>query len=114
MRKEILKQAAFELLASSTIKRYITKSIELADTLTNYDEFIASDAIDRAWFLWNQVVDSELRIPAEFELAITLVMLRQLPLAKPLLSTIALDSRSVTVWLSALARKLLEEPTIKR
>ena len=69
--------ATFQMLASSTIKRYLRVAREIAEraglvTAVRTEPETASQALGRARLLWN-VSSSDARIPEEFELALLLV-----------------------------------------
>lgn len=108
-----LADAAFQLLASSTIKRYLRVAREAADRsglsrLVRATPGIASQALDRARMLWSVVSGSDRRIPEEFELALLLVGLSdgQYEPAETLLLQIASSPDASATWTVALAKRL--------
>lgn len=108
-----LADAAFQLLASSTIKRYLRVAREAADrsglsTVVRATPGIASQALHRARVLWGVVSGSDRRIPQEFELALLLVGLSdgQYEPAETLLLQIASSPDASAIWTIALAKRL--------
>jgi hypothetical protein len=108
-----LADATFQLLASSTIKRYLRVACEAADrsglsTVVRATPGIASQALDRARVLWNVVSGSDRRIPEEFELALLLIGLSdgQYEPAETLLLQIASSPDASATWTIALAKRL--------
>lgn len=105
--------AAFQMLASSTIKRYLRVAREIADR-AGLTEAIrttpetARQSLDRARTLWNAVSRAEARIPEEFELALLLIGLidGQHEPAEALLLQIASSPDALAIWSIALARRL--------
>jgi hypothetical protein len=105
--------AAFQLLASSTIKRYLRVAREIAEragliaTIRGTAE-TASQTLDRARTLWNAVSCADTRIPEEFELALLLVALTdaQYEPAEALLLQIASSPEMLATWTVALASAL--------
>lgn len=108
-----LANAAFQLLASSTIRRYLRVAREIADrsglsTAVRATAGIASQALDRARMLWNVVSGSDRRPPEEFELALLLLGLSdgQYEPAETLLLQIASSPDASATWTIALAKRL--------
>ena len=70
--------ATFQMLASSTIKRYLRVAREIAEhaglaVAVRTTPEVASQSLDRACTLWNAVSSADTRIPEEFELGLLLV-----------------------------------------
>jgi hypothetical protein len=111
----ILAEAAFQLLASSTINRYLRVAREITDRANLIAAIratpeTASQALDRASTLWNVVSTADTRIPEEFELGLLLVGLidGQHHPAEALLLRIASSSEAFATWTIALARRLYQ------
>jgi hypothetical protein len=109
----VLADAAFQLLASSTIKRYLRVAREIAEhgglvTAIRAAPDTADRALDRARALWNTVSGADARIPEEFELALLLVGLidGQYEPAEALLLQIASSPAAPATWSIALAKRL--------
>jgi hypothetical protein len=105
--------ATFQMLASSTIKRYLRVAREIAEraglvTAIRTELAVASQALGRARSLWNAVSSSDTRILEEFELALLLVGLidGQYEPAEALLLQIASSPDTLATWSVALARRL--------
>jgi hypothetical protein len=111
--ESILADAAFELLASSTIKRYLRVAREIAQragmiaAVCETPE-MARESLDRARTCWSAVSRASARIPEEFELAVLLVGLidAQYEPAETLLMQIASSPDALATWTIALARRL--------
>jgi hypothetical protein len=111
--ESVLADATFQLLASSTIKRYLRVARETADrgdliTAILTTPGAAGQALDRARTLWTAVSCADTRIPEEVELALLLVGLidgRYEP-AEGLLLQIASSPDARATWTIALARRL--------
>lgn len=111
--ESVVADAAFQLLASSTIKRYLRVAREIAEragliAAIRATEETASQALDRARTLWNAVSGSDRRIPEEFELALLLIALidGQYEPAEALLLQIASSPDALATWSIALAKRL--------
>lgn len=105
--------ATFQMLASSTIKRYLRVAREIAERAdlvraVRTAPRMASQALDRARALWNAVSSAETRIPEEFELGLLLVGLSdgQYEPAEALLLQIASSPDAPAPWSIALAKRL--------
>lgn len=105
--------ATFQMLASSTIKRYLRVAREIAEraglvTAVRTEPETASQALGRARLLWNVVSSSDTRVPEEFELALLLVGLidGQYEPAEALLLQLASSPDAPATWSVALARRL--------
>jgi hypothetical protein len=105
--------ATFQMLASSTVKRYLRVAREiaeragLAEAVRTTPE-VASQALNRARALWNAVSSADTRIPEEFELGLLLVGLidGQYEPAEALLLQIASSPDALATWTVALAKRL--------
>jgi hypothetical protein len=105
--------ATFQMLASSTIRRYLRVAREIAEraglvaAIRTVPE-TARQALDRARALWHAVSSAEARIPEEFELGLLLVGLidGQHEPAEALLLQIASSPDALATWSIALARRL--------
>jgi hypothetical protein len=111
--ESVVADAAFQLLASSTIKRYLRVAREIAKragliAAIRATAETASQALDRARALWNAVSGADTRIPEEFELALLLVALidGQDEPAESLLLQIASSPDALAAWSVALAKRL--------
>lgn len=111
--ESFIADATFQMLASSTIKRYLRVAREIAERAglaaeihTNPD--IASQALERARALWNTVSSADTRIPEEFELGLLLIGLIDGPHepAESLLLQIASSPDAPAAWTVALAKRL--------
>jgi hypothetical protein len=105
--------ATFQMLASSTIRRYLRVAREIAEraglvAAIRTTPEIARQALDRARALWHAVSSAETRIPEEFELGLLLVGLidGQHEPAEALLLQIASSPDALATWSIALARRL--------
>jgi hypothetical protein len=111
--ESILADAAFQLLASSTIKRYLRVAREIAQraglvaAICDTPE-IARESLHRARTCWSAVSRASARIPEEFELAVLLVGLIDAPYepVEPLLLQIASSQDALATWTVALAKRL--------
>jgi hypothetical protein len=113
IQESVAADAAFQLLASSTIKRYLRVAREIAEragliAAIRETAETASHALDRARALWNAVNGANTRIPEEFELALLLVALidGQYEPAEALLLQIASSPDALAPWSIALAKRL--------
>jgi hypothetical protein len=105
--------ATFQMLASSTIRRYLRVAREIAEraglvaAIRTAPE-TARQALDRARALWHAVSSAETRTPEEFELGLLLVGLidGQYEPAEALLLQIASSPDALATWSIALARRL--------
>jgi hypothetical protein len=111
--ESIVADATFQLLASSTIKRYLRVAREAADragliAAIRTTPETARLAMDRARALWRVVSSADTRIPEEFELALLLVGLSdgQHEPAEALLLQIASSPEGFATWTLALAKRL--------
>lgn len=111
-----LDEACFHLLASSTVKRYAKEARRLFTRTAlfqriSFDENFVDETIGRSWELWRRVKRSTERTPAEFELALLLNAFEQIASDEVdrLLNGIAISTAPSTVWLSAVARRILAE-----
>jgi hypothetical protein len=109
----VIANATFQLLASSTIKRYLRVARDTADrggliTAIRATPGTARQALDRARTLWTTVSRADTRIPEEFELALLLVGLMDAPYepAEGLLLQIASSADTHATWTIALAKRL--------
>lgn len=106
---EILSEAAFELLASSTIRRYIREAKRLAmksgliDTLVS-DSEARTKAVHRLRTLLDEIQIEDARTAAEFEAALLLAALAR---TNDAADTIELARDAIAPWIRALARRLL-------
>jgi len=105
--------ATFQMLASSTIKRYLVVARETVEraglvTVVRTEPERASQVLDRARTLWNVVSSADTRIPEEFELALLLVGMidGQYEPAESLLLQIASSPDTPATWSVALAKRL--------
>jgi hypothetical protein len=113
IRESMLADAAFQLLASSTIKRYLRVAREIAQragliAASRETPEIAQHATDRARSCWSAVSGASARIPEEFELAVLLVGLidAQYEPAEALLLQIESSPDALATWTVALAKRL--------
>jgi len=114
--EEALKEAAFLLLTSSSIERYVRLSKtsfatqELRRALT-IGAVTAPMLIERADRLWRQLLQVKQRDLPEVELATILATLAitAVPEVSKLLERISLIDGPSVAWISALARRLLQE-----
>ena len=111
--ESVAADATFQMLASSTIKRYLHVAREIAEragliAAIRTSPEMAALGFDRARALWNAVSRSDNRTSEEFELALLLVGLidGQYEPAESLLLQIASSPDSSAVWTIALARRL--------
>lgn len=115
LREDQLDEATHVLLASNTAERYTRKAWELATSfglraLSEQSEAWKS-AHSRAEDLWDQVLESDERSPAEIELAVLLVALSEgsSDEVSSLLKRIGMSTQRTATWLGALARRLSSE-----
>lgn len=111
--EEFLGHAAFMLLSSSSIDRYIrtAKSLSFASQLKQYLDlsiFTDDDLLKEADSLWRQILQKDKRDIPEIKLAILLPLAAEFASDKAsnILLDIALQDRSPASWVSALARHL--------
>jgi hypothetical protein len=111
--ESVIADASFQMLASSTIKRYLRVAREIATragliTAARTSPETAARALDRARTLWNNVSRADDRIPEEFELGLLLVALieGQHEPAEALLLQIASSPDALATWTVALAKRL--------
>ncbi len=109
---DVLADAAFQLLASSTITRYERVAREIAERagLVAIVRDNPEASVARAFSLWYEVALNEEREPAEIELALLLVALADArpPGAETLLAGIAAyGAGGASPWSVGLARRLL-------
>lgn len=111
--ESVIADATFQMLASSTIKRYLRVAREIAEcagliAAIRTSPEAAPRALDRARTLWNAVSSADHRTPEEFELALLLVALidGQYEPAESLLLQIASSPDSPAMWTIALAKRL--------
>ena len=109
----VIADAAFQMLASSTIKRYLRVAREIADragliTAVRTVPEAANQALDRARALWHTVSSADTRPPEEFELGLLLVGLSDggFEPAESLLLQIASSPDTPPSWSIALAKRL--------
>lgn len=107
LEKEILREAAFQLLASSTIRRYMREARRLANEHGLVERFADPEprehARRRLVELLRQLEGDEARTPSEFEAALLLTALARTEIAVELLSQAA---NTPATWIRALARRL--------
>lgn len=114
--REELAEAAFELLTSSSLARYIRLAktagnrSSLHDRLRQQPEIIP-ELLKRVQFLWTSLLSSERREAFEFELAVLLPMLTHTsdPAVDRVLLKLAIADQPIAAWPAALARRLLRE-----
>jgi hypothetical protein len=105
-----LQMAVFELLVSSTARRYMREARRIADTsgLTSAlrgNPPQAAEARARAFVLLAQVAAGRERSPAEFELALLLCALAHVD-AKDTLALLQVAAESKSPWIRSLAQRL--------
>ena len=112
--RDELADSAFELLASSSVERYIRLAKGAADrsylhSRLRQEPHVLGSALDRAQVLWKELLCSERREAAEFELAMLLPLLARAsePAVDGLLLRLATADRPNVAWSAALARRLL-------
>ena len=106
-----LAKAAFGLLTSSSIERYVRIAQDSAAGLVEKLQPVPlrwQCVLDRANRLWQEAVRGTRRESSEVELAVLLSALAQtaIPNVDRLLATVSLIDRPPVAWLSALARNL--------
>jgi len=113
---EELENAAFYLLTSSSVERYVriakniaTQSGVSAQLQANSD--LAMPLLVRARQLWRRILLNACRDVPEFELAVLLPVLAKtaLPEVSDFLLSLASIDRHNCAWISALARRLCQE-----
>lgn len=109
-----LQRAAYRLLTSNTIGRYVRMAKDSARSLEMRLEADASSVdslLKTADRLWREVRGSDERTMAEVKLAVVLAALRDVPGRKvdDLYSRIGTSTVETATWLAALARELLSE-----
>lgn len=111
--ESFIADATFQMLASSTIKRYLRVARETAEraglvTAIRTSPETARQALDRARALWQAASGADTRIPEEFELGLLLVGLidGQYEPAEALLLQIASSPDAFATWSIALAKRL--------
>lgn len=112
--ESILAHAAFEILVSSSLERYV----RTADQIAGRSEFRAFldaagigpiELLREANSLWRTLLSKQQREPEEVTLALLLANLAScaVPDVEPFLRRVALYDRVPLAWLSAQARELL-------
>lgn len=112
----LLAEAAFDLLTSSTLERYIrmaTRAVLHAQQQPNwqYNAQHIPNLVTHARSLWRQLLQRGQRDVPEVELALLLTLLAQSasPDIDDLLVICALTDHPAVTWLAALARRLLRD-----
>lgn len=111
----VIADAAFQMLASSTIKRYLRVAREIAgragliEAMRTVPE-TANQALNRARTLWQTVSSADSRPPEEFELGLLLVGLSDggYEPAESLLLQIASSPDTTPSWSIALAKRMCQ------
>lgn len=108
---ELLADASFQLLASSTLNRYVryARAFAAADELASAANVSTSILVSEADQTWRKLLLSERRDVSEIVLAVLLTLLsrRSSSEVDELLRRIALIEAPAVTWISALARRLL-------
>lgn len=109
-----LAEAAYELLASSTLSRYSRVTRRYAarvEPKIGFGSIDLEEPVRRARELWRAVVRSNRRALEEVELAVLLTALRNVAddEVDTLLHQVATSTAPSAAWLAALARQLLRE-----
>jgi len=111
-----LSDAAFYLLTSSSTSRYLFVARQAAESSQLKQLILSSphllpELVERARSLWSVLLKGQERDASEVELAIVITILAETaePEVDGLLQYFSIVDRSSSVWIAALARKLLQQ-----